>query len=325
MDQLNEQFQRLISIFVPQAGVLRHKLFSTGGRLAHYTTAENALRILKGKQVWLRNVRFMNDFSEVDHGLDMLRRFFDPKEKDIGRAALFAALNDIKPNLIDDAINQFNDIVDKIANQTFITCLSHHDVSEDHTGRLSMWRGYGRGAAPVAIVIKTHTFTRFTDEIGVFSMPAIYQRPDAFYQIMKELPDRIKQNEEFLRGVEESWLSHIVVQMLIAYAIAQKHPGFAEEQEWRILHILGYHPLGMLEQDVESVGGTPQTVLKLPLENPADLPDAAISVPELLDRIIVGPAEFPDGIAEGLVAVLKKLGVPNSDGKVMVSDIPLRV
>lgn len=320
-----EVFAGLVDIFVPQAGVLRRELFASGGRLAHYTTAENALRILKGKQVWLRNVKFMNDFSEVDHGLGMLRRFFDPKQPDIGRNALIETLNALQPSVFEQAIAQFNGIMDRVTDHTYITCLSKHDPEEDDIGRLSMWRGYGKGAAPVAIVIKTHTFVRLTDELGVFSSPVIYQRPDQFYEVMQGLPERLRANEGFLRAVDGSWLPHMLLQMLITYAISQKHRGFAEEKEWRILHVLGHHPKGILEEDVESVGGMPQSVLKLTLENPASLPDAGISVPELLDRIIVGPAEFPDGIAEGLVAVLRKLGVPDAASKVVVSDIPLRV
>lgn len=320
----HEIFERLISVFMPQSAALREGLRSSGGLLAHYTTAENALRILKGQQIWLRNVRFMNDFSEVQHGLNMLRRFFSPTEPDLGRESFFSALNAIQPNLVENAIGQFNGILDRVENQTYISCLSVHHPHENELGRLSMWRGYGRGAAPVAIVIKTHTMARFTDALGVFSSPVIYQDQDAFFEVMRALPQRVIANEEFLRSVDANWLTHMLFQSLLAYSISQKHRGFAEEQEWRMLHILGHHSIGVLEQDVEAVGGTPQNILKLKLKNPETMPDAAISVPELLERIIVGPSEFPDGIAEGLIKVLEKLGVQDASDRVVISKIPLR-
>lgn len=323
MDE-QEILARLIEIFVPQAARLRKNLIDSGGLLAHYTTAENALRILKGKEIWLRNVRFMNDFSEVEHGLSMLRRFFNPNEEDLGRSAFFAALNGIRPNLVEQALAQFNGVLNQVENQTFITCLSLHHQHENEIGRLSMWRGYGKGAAPVAMVIKTHTMARITDALGVFSTPVIYQRPETFFEVMRALPERVSANEGFLREVDPNWLSHILFQMLLTYAISQKHRGFEEEQEWRMIHVLGHHNIGVLEQDVESVGGSPQNVLKLKLENPEVMPDAGISVAELLERIIVGPSEFPDGIAEGLVSVLTKLGVEDAANKVIISDIPLR-
>ncbi|KKC37937.1 hypothetical protein WH87_09775 [Devosia epidermidihirudinis] len=320
----HEIFERLVAIFMPQAALLREELNEKGQLLAHYTTAENALRILKGQQIWLRNVRFMNDFSEVQHGLGMLRRFFAPNEPDIGRADFISALNAIQPNLVEQVINKFNGIIGHIENQTYITCLSMHHQHENEIGRLSMWRGYGRGAAPVALVIRTHTMARFTDALGVFSTPVIYQDRNTFFEVMRTLPARVRANEEFLREVDINWLSHMLFQTLIAYSISQKHRGFAEEQEWRMLHILGHHNIGVLEQDVESVSGSPQNVLKLKLENPKEIPDIGISVPELLERIIVGPCEFPDGIAEGFVKVLEKLGVKDAADRVTISDTPLR-
>ena len=43
-----------------------------GLRLVHYTSVENAYRIITGRQVWLRNASMMNDFSEIEHGISCL-------------------------------------------------------------------------------------------------------------------------------------------------------------------------------------------------------------------------------------------------------------
>jgi hypothetical protein len=43
-------------------------------KLVHYTSAENGLKLLQGQRLWLRNVKCMNDYSEVAHGIDMLVR-----------------------------------------------------------------------------------------------------------------------------------------------------------------------------------------------------------------------------------------------------------
>ena len=37
-------------------------------KLAHYTSAENALNIISGQTMWLRNAAVMNDHSEIEHG-----------------------------------------------------------------------------------------------------------------------------------------------------------------------------------------------------------------------------------------------------------------
>jgi len=61
--------QALMNLFASHLieGVERLK---DGARLVHYTSAENAYRIISGKQVWLRNAHLMNDYSEMQHGLE---------------------------------------------------------------------------------------------------------------------------------------------------------------------------------------------------------------------------------------------------------------
>src|SRR5690606_13478213 len=102
---------------------------------------------------------------------------------------------------------------------------------------------------------------------GAFSSPVIYQRPQAFFEVMRSLPDRIRAESEFLSTVEPDWLVHMLFTTLLMSAISQKHRGFSEEREWRVLHVQGVHPQGVLKRATESIGGTPQPVLKLPLQN----------------------------------------------------------
>jgi hypothetical protein len=45
-----------------------------GQRLVHYTSAQNAYRIIKHAQIWMRSAALMNDYSEIEHGLGCLRR-----------------------------------------------------------------------------------------------------------------------------------------------------------------------------------------------------------------------------------------------------------
>ena len=40
--------------------------------MVHYTSAANFIDIVKGKQIWLRNSSVMNDFSEIQHGSQLL-------------------------------------------------------------------------------------------------------------------------------------------------------------------------------------------------------------------------------------------------------------
>jgi hypothetical protein len=73
--ELNE-IQKLMSIFMPYAAQRLADMRSNNKRFVHYSFAENILRIIQSKTVWLRNTRCMADYSEVEIGYWMLRQFF---------------------------------------------------------------------------------------------------------------------------------------------------------------------------------------------------------------------------------------------------------
>lgn len=70
----HQRWIRLESIFTPYARSKRDGLYynnknrgdvPTGQRFVHYTSAESALRIIKTKQIWMRNATCMSDYREI--------------------------------------------------------------------------------------------------------------------------------------------------------------------------------------------------------------------------------------------------------------------
>ena len=59
---------RLTQIFFPHIADKLRKIPPLNRRFAYYTTADTAMKILRSKQIWLRNTAVMNDSSEVDYG-----------------------------------------------------------------------------------------------------------------------------------------------------------------------------------------------------------------------------------------------------------------
>ena len=59
-------------------------------QFVHYTSADAALSIIKTKRMWMRNTSCMSDYREVQHGFDILQKYFLDKE----RVAKFAAALD---------------------------------------------------------------------------------------------------------------------------------------------------------------------------------------------------------------------------------------
>jgi hypothetical protein len=69
---------KLLEIFLPSAQQIRQDMINSKGRFVHYTSAENGLKIIKGKTVWMRNTNCMSDYREVRHGYDTFRNLLGP-------------------------------------------------------------------------------------------------------------------------------------------------------------------------------------------------------------------------------------------------------
>jgi hypothetical protein len=120
-------------------------------KFVHYTSAEAALKIIASKRLWMRNTNCMADYREVQHGFEILNKFFSDKPK---TDAFIKALDACVSGVAQEAITLFNTWWRDIRFNTFITSISEHDPTEDSHGRLSMWRAFGLNAARVAIVFK---------------------------------------------------------------------------------------------------------------------------------------------------------------------------
>lgn len=68
-----EVWEKLLEILNPYATKKRAEMAQRGGRFVHYTSAENALKIINTKNLWMRNTKCMIDYRELQHGLDELR------------------------------------------------------------------------------------------------------------------------------------------------------------------------------------------------------------------------------------------------------------
>ena len=76
--------------------------------------------------------------------------------------------------------------------------------------------------------------------------------------------------------------------------------------------------------EVKVIGGTPQLIYKIPLK---DIPGEGligVEIPQILDRIIIGPTEHPIVARQAFVKLLERSGVAEASQKVFVSEIPLR-
>lgn len=117
-------------------------------RFVYYTSAEVAYNILTDQKMWFRNVTTMNDFSEINYGIDIINNAL---EQDVG-TDLENAVEEIFPGAYQNVLEFTSKWINDWKYETYIACVSIHDESEDEDGRLSMWRAYGN----TALVKKIH-------------------------------------------------------------------------------------------------------------------------------------------------------------------------
>jgi hypothetical protein len=130
-----DQIAKLSAIFFPYATSRREAVIKVGGRFVHYTSAESALKIITSKSIWMRNATCMTDFREVNHGHEVLLRYFEKN-----RAKFITTLDACCPGIGTEVLNFFDSWWQSIQLETYITSVSEHDAREDLHGRLSMWR-----------------------------------------------------------------------------------------------------------------------------------------------------------------------------------------
>jgi hypothetical protein len=234
-----EQFQlamQLESIFMPQARKQREdayeRLKRSGDttaepqlRFVHYTSAEAALNIIKTKRIWMRNTTCMSDYREVQHGFDILNKFFSDESKS---GPFVAALEACAPSAAREAIDLFNQWWKNIRFSTYVTSISEHDKEEDLHGRLSMWRAFGGGTARVALIFKVPRISKGSLALNLLFSPVAYLTEDEAHAVIHEITTNISNNLDLLRSISRPLLVQTVFYMFVAGVTCLKHEGFRE-------------------------------------------------------------------------------------------------
>ena len=306
----------LTEIFFPGNMDRLSEIKSGNKKFAYYTTADTAKSIIQNGEVWLRNAAVMNDFSEISYGLFLVEEALSSPSGDIFRATA----NTVFPDIMNKVFPVLASWKTHWRLETYLSCPSLHESSEDQNGRLSMWRAYG----DVALIINNTPLTVITDQLGVYSTPVHYLDQDGVETRLQTVANAISDNVDFIRSVGEQAFVNLTIQMVLLAAIGTKHPGFSEEKEWRVFFRPAEHPKSILSSKVVVIDSVPQEIWALPLRHDPCNGLHHADIPSLLDRIIIGPTPYPYVSARAFVALLEMAGVKEASSKVIVSNIPLR-
>jgi hypothetical protein len=309
-----------MQIFFPYAFERFSAVETQGTRFVHYTNADAAMGILRTQEVWMRKSSCMNDFMEVEHGLHCVLTAYNQSEH--GKN-FREALDRVFEGISKEIERYFNGWMSHFRTETYFVCFSEHESTEDTFGRLSMWRAYGKNTG-VAFVFKNAPFLTPSDALKAYTSPVAYLDDHRFGGEFKKITDKIQAEGDFIRSMGREAVIGVVFEMLRYAALCTKHPGFSEEKEWRIVYCPTYQKSEFLKKEIQVIGGTPQPIYKIPLKNISDEGLVGVEIPELLDRIIIGPTEYPSAMREAFTQLLMDAGVKEAGCKVFVSDIPVR-
>jgi hypothetical protein len=263
----------------------------------------------------------MSDYREVQHGFDILNKFFsDPAKRDSFVKAVDACI----PGAANEAIGLFNRWWQDIRFNTFITSVSEHDNSEDSHGRLSMWRAFGLNTARVAIVVAVPKMSLAAFALGLLFNPVAYLPEAAVYGVMQEVMDSMAPHQEFLRSLDRRQVVGAIFDMLLLGVTCLKHEGFQEEREWRAVYCPGFNSSPLMESTIEVVGGVPQPVYRIPLDVSVSPTLAELDFSRIFNRLIIGPSAYPWAMFEAFREALTKAGVADARDRIYTSNIPIR-
>ena len=307
---------------MPYATAQRRKFYENQTKFVHYTSAEAALGIISSKRLWMRNTTCMSDYREVQHGFAMVNKFFSDKSK---KEAFDRNIDACYAGSSAEAINLFNSWWQDIQLNTYIASISEHDQTEDLHGRLSMWRAFGGNTAGrVAIVFNIPPYSPAGMALNLMFSPVAYLTEEEVDQEIFNVLQKVTDNCDFLRTVDRQRFTAMIFNMLLAGVVCLKHRGFHEEREWRVIYAPRRFPSPLIESATRIIGGVPQIIHKIPLDERVSPVVADLDVRQLFDRLIIGPSPYPWVMGEAFIEALSKIGIPNPASKVFASDIPIR-
>lgn len=306
-------------IFFPSAFEASKRVIANGSRFAYYTTAATAYQLLKNQQIWMRHTRVMNDYMEVEHGLECIVKALQSSAGTV----FMSAMDECYPGSANEIRQRFDDIAPMIRQYTYVTCVSEHTSDEDKYGRLSMWRAYG-GDAGVALILNGGAMLRPSDAIGAYSTPVAYIDECGVADELRKIASNITFDLDRARFWGREGFVNAVIDVFRYAAICTKHPSFKEEREWRLVTTQNVQNSSRLISSIEILGGIPQRVLKFQL---VDVPEQGLyglTPSAFIERVLIGPCDYPETIRAAIQDGLVSSGVDSPEAKIYITGIPLR-
>lgn len=282
----------------------------------------------------------MNDYSEMAHGEACLRYCLYENPEIVSRSRNI--LDSVIEGLHDRAAQWFMESAPMRRAFTYLLSISEHGplklaagvVDEESTyGRLSMWRAYG-ACGGVALIFNQDALMTPTNVLNVYSSPVFYGNPDAFAVLYCQMLSHIQNNLDQLKQIDPELFFSNLQQSIHFASLTCKHPGFAEEREWRVTYSADpaneeldddtFNSESKIKRQFLTVNGLPQRIYKVPFVNYPEQGVVGLTLPEILKQVVIGPTQYPLVVADAVHVALRRAGFNDDNIRMAISRIPIR-
>ena len=281
------------------SGTIREPITNAGPprTLYHYTTSGGLIGIVSSQRLWATNALYLNDASEISYGYGIICNYVRTtceRTEDSGYGVFLQQAE----RMMDDPNGPSRDC--------YVTCFC------ESGDLLSQWRAYGSRGGGYAIGFSTPEIgMNFAAPPNFFLRKVIYESAKqeevvgrvlrSTYEAYKSLTEgKPKDEAESIRVI----LWHFLQDHLHDLMLGFKHPGFAEEREWRLVE-----PFHAIERDAhldrvkfraDASGIVPYVELDIS-------PAAGVNTAKLpMNRVCLGPALHPALSKRAVTMMLSK-------------------
>ena len=203
--------------------------------LYHYCSVDTMLKIIQNSCIWLSDANKMNDKEEL--------RYFACQMNELVSKLLDKHQREFDSNLINETRKILNKHISSIfSGSAYIVRNSRHYICcfSENGDLLSQWRAYGNDGKGVAIGFNARLLAKFSDLFYYDFIKVIYEI-EKNLQIEKYMEENLvtvlssaaKENNNIIEPEEFAAIEVPVLNERFAF----KHPGFMEENEWRLYRI----------------------------------------------------------------------------------------
>jgi hypothetical protein len=279
----------------------------------HYTDAAGVLGIMRSRQIWATDYRFLNDSAEILYttqlAQEVARREFLGGQSGLGEKFVEYVSSAARP-----------DVYEKTP--YYLACFSEADNS------LSQWRAYG-GSQGYALRLPGDLSTSAEyqhdgrQNPGITLLKVVYERNfhESYVRTLIGLLIRICE-APVLAAIHEKEGSEVALARFLPFFWGQidrasyrfKHPDFAVEKEWRLV------AWGDVHREMYRAGSDLVPYIEMPV-----WASSRPGVPMPITAVLAGPNPYPERTLHALGRALTSHGYDEADCQRLGSDTPARI